>query len=652
MRGGSWAGALALSLMTSLGFVAISSAEAAPEERHRAAEMAKPPKPTVSKVKPASGLTTGGTKVTIKGEHLNGATKVLFGELKGTKVKVKSDHKLTVVAPPQVSGVIDVRVKTKGGKSKTGKKARFTYLLAPPTLTGLGTTSGPYVGGTRVTVTGTDFEQVNGVTFGGTPGTALTVLSPTQLAVTTPAHEAGSVGVVVSTTAGSTGAASFSFVAVPSAITAPIPAGVTPSAGDSLSLDYVACTTPPLCFAVGTVDDVTRGYLPVIERRTAPGSWVPTSPALPPDSTAPADVGFWDLDCGSPTLCVAVGYYEATAHGRLLALTWNGATWSSQAITEPTTPTGQSYLTGVDCPTSTTCVAVGNYTDAGTNDERPLVTSFNGSAWSAAQAVPMPPSTDEAYLEDVDCFSPTQCVAVGYRYASGDQFPYLATLSGGVWQAAPVVVPAGAASDPDAELAGVSCFVAEAAGQCVAVGSYLEPSGRVPFITRFANGGPPGWTSTEVPLPGDAMSDPDSELTFVSCVSTTECRAVGDYAQTGGSEPSLLARVSAGTPTSEAGPLPPSTALGQDIRYGDLSCRAIDACLAVGSYLVNAVDDSGSYVQTLGPGGWSAAAAPVPPGTLTSSLWDVAHLGTAGVMVGQHATAAGRTGMLVELPSA
>ena len=91
----------------------------------------KPPAPKVTKVGPGQGATTGGTKVTIKGKHLDTVRKVTFGGSKGTKLTVKNDHKLTVVTPAHAAGAVDVRVKAKGGTSPSSKDARFTY-VAPP----------------------------------------------------------------------------------------------------------------------------------------------------------------------------------------------------------------------------------------------------------------------------------------------------------------------------------------------------------------------------------------------------------------------------------------------------------------------------------------------------------------------------------------
>ncbi len=59
-----------------------------------------------------------------------------------------------------------------------------------------GTTSG----GTRVTITGTDFLAGATVSLGGTPATSVTLASSTSIMATTPAHAAGAVNVMVTNT--------------------------------------------------------------------------------------------------------------------------------------------------------------------------------------------------------------------------------------------------------------------------------------------------------------------------------------------------------------------------------------------------------------------------------------------------------------------
>ncbi len=83
--------------------------------------------------------------------------------------------------------------------------------LSPPTVTNVSAASGPTTGGTVVTITGTGFGGVESflptITFGGVAATNVTYepsgnTSFTKIRCTTPAHAAGAVNVVVTTTAG------------------------------------------------------------------------------------------------------------------------------------------------------------------------------------------------------------------------------------------------------------------------------------------------------------------------------------------------------------------------------------------------------------------------------------------------------------------
>jgi hypothetical protein len=66
-----------------------------------------------------------------------------------------------------------------------------------PTVTGINPNTGPTTGGTSVTITGTGFACVSAVSFGSTPASSYTVVSPTEITATSPAGAAGIVDVTV-----------------------------------------------------------------------------------------------------------------------------------------------------------------------------------------------------------------------------------------------------------------------------------------------------------------------------------------------------------------------------------------------------------------------------------------------------------------------
>ena len=166
---------------------------------------AKAPKPVVKKVKPGTGPTAGGSIVKIKGKGFTKVKKVTFGGTRARVVKVKNPRKIIVVAPKHTAGTVPVRVKTKAGRSKLSRKARFTYVGATvpaPVVTALTPASGPTAGGTTVQITGTNLTAATAVSFGGTAATTFTVESDTSISATTPAHALGLVAVSVTTPAG------------------------------------------------------------------------------------------------------------------------------------------------------------------------------------------------------------------------------------------------------------------------------------------------------------------------------------------------------------------------------------------------------------------------------------------------------------------
>jgi hypothetical protein len=83
-----------------------------------------------------------------------------------------------------------------------------------PTVTAISPGSATAAGGTRVTLTGTNFTGASGVTIGGVAATGLVVINATTLTCITPAGTAGPASVLVTTPGGTTAANSFFTYAV------------------------------------------------------------------------------------------------------------------------------------------------------------------------------------------------------------------------------------------------------------------------------------------------------------------------------------------------------------------------------------------------------------------------------------------------------
>ncbi len=202
-----------------------------------------PPTPTVTGVSPNSGLTTGGTSVTVTGTSFTGATAVKFGTTAATSFTVNSATQITATSPAESAATVHVTVTGPGGTSATTSADQFTY-VAPvqPTVTGVSPSTGSTVGGTSVTVTGTGFTGATAVKFGTISASTFTVNGATSITATSPAESAATVDVTVTTPGGTSPvnapADQFTFAVPP----APTVTGVSPNTGSTAGGTSVTVT--------------------------------------------------------------------------------------------------------------------------------------------------------------------------------------------------------------------------------------------------------------------------------------------------------------------------------------------------------------------------------------------------------------------------
>jgi Big-like domain-containing protein/IPT/TIG domain-containing protein/putative Ig domain-containing protein/VCBS repeat protein len=155
--------------------------------------------PSVGAVSPNAGPTTGGTVVTISGANFIGATGVNFGSVPAT-FAVNSATQITASSPPEGAGTVDVTVTAPNGTSPTSPADQFAY-ESPPVVTTISPGTGPTLGGTIVTISGTSFTGATAVKFGNAAATSFTVNSPTAITVAAP-NGIGTVDVTVTTLVG------------------------------------------------------------------------------------------------------------------------------------------------------------------------------------------------------------------------------------------------------------------------------------------------------------------------------------------------------------------------------------------------------------------------------------------------------------------
>jgi len=154
------------------------------------------PAPTISSVSPSHGPAAGGNSVTINGSNLLWTTSVKFGGVSATISSVTASA-IEVTAPPHAAGPVTVALQTNSGSTSSS----YTY-DSGFSISGISPDHGPDAGGTNVTITGVNLSGATSVKFGGL-GARINSNTSTSIRVTTPAHDAGTVQVEVSTPAGS-----------------------------------------------------------------------------------------------------------------------------------------------------------------------------------------------------------------------------------------------------------------------------------------------------------------------------------------------------------------------------------------------------------------------------------------------------------------
>ena len=190
------------------------------------------------------------------------------------------------------------------------------------------------------------------------------------------------------------------------------------------------------------------------------------------------------------------------------------------------------------------------------------------TGWSV-QALPVLGLQPSGNLTAVSCLSAASCVGVGYsRDAQGIYLTMVERWEGTAWSIEPSPNPRNSNS---AFLTGVRCFDAES---CIAVGDYVDPSGRQLALAERWNGH--RWVLQPIPTPAGQGA---TYLTSLACASSDACTAVG-YANSTATSSAPIAEQwdgSAWNPQSV-----PAPSGGNGSRLKSVSCSSPTACVAVG----------------------------------------------------------------------
>jgi IPT/TIG domain len=299
------------------------------------------------------------------------------------------------------------------------------------------------------------------------------------------------------------------------------------------------------------------------------------------------------VSCTSLTNCIGVGYYT-NGSGQIMTLieSWDGASWSVMSSVNPSAT--ENELSGVSCTSPTNCEAVGGYAN-GSNLGQTLVESWDGTNWSVIPSANSD-SADNTFT-GVSCISSLYCTAVGYGYGGSGLWQTLAeSWDGTTWSIGP-------SPDPghDNVLNGVSCT---SSTRCQAVG-YASNIDGIFQATLIESWDGTSWSIVPSPNPGFANA-----LNGVSCVSSTSCEAVGNYAAaTIPTKAQSAIETWNGVQWSVATSRDPGS--GEDDLTG-VSCTSTNDCEAVGVYANKGSGAMYTLVESWSGSAWTVATSPNP----------------------------------------
>lgn len=256
------------------------------------------------------------------------------------------------------------------------------------------------------------------------------------------------------------------------------------------------------------------------------------------------------------------------------------------------------------------CTSSTNCEAVGGSDGAALIERWNGTSWATQTAATPPAGTISHALAGVGCSSSSACTAVG-SYDDGSATWALAERwNGTTWALQTIPRPSGATVS---QLSGVTCITSTF---CVAVGGYVDALGvQQPFAATW-NG--TSWTQSTVPLVSGSTG---TALSAVTCASTTSCNVVGSYLDASGTPFPTAASYNGSRWTLQSVPTPRSAAA---TFLNGLSCTSSTACTTVG-YATTSLGAVFAVAERWNGTSWSEQTlASAPAGATGSALLGVA----------------------------
>jgi hypothetical protein len=363
----------------------------------------------------------------------------------------------------------------------------------------------------------------------------------------------------------------------------PIPSEKAESEG---ALEGISCAAANHCLAVGKAGTTTWGI--------AANAWGTEWATFPFESVGSKNGDLRSVSCWEKEHCAAAGSYgtEAGEGKPLIEEYESGITGKLRKVTSPIPSNGKNAeYYGISCPEREACLASGKFVNtefaedfgAAFASEGKPGTKEGEATWGALKPVENPGYSTNGQLLAVSCLKAHECVSVGgwgawepvaERYVSqaGSE-----TWNGSTWTAAAAPEPAGAKY---AMFYGVSC---KSATFCMAVGKWSENVSSAPYQTFADTWNGTKWTN--VLWKGGSEGATEGALRGISCIAVEECEMVGSDKSKTGVEEALVYRWKKGEWTYQKTESPPEF---KSYKLEAISCTAVEACNAVGSYVNSA----------------------------------------------------------------
>jgi hypothetical protein len=300
--------------------------------------------------------------------------------------------------------------------------------------------------------------------------------------------------------------------------------------------------------------------------------------------TGPSSIDINDLGCSGASFCIAVGTASSGTSLSNVIEKWDGKKWS--AVVAPDRPRSRNELLGVNCPSTTFCMATGFAIYGKIHREVPESVTWNGTHWILSTWYQ---SLGRGYMGPVSCGGTSFCMTIDSYGTYGSGNGYSAAWNGTDWTNEPTNCRP---SNGDCFLEGITCLKTF----CMAVGSV--DAGQPPDQTLVED-----WNGTAWSVVPSANTSPSesNDLYGVKCLSSTSCFAVGGIELPSGPWEPLMENWNGTSWTVQT-----LTGPGTDDYLSSVSCSSQSNCIAVGPFSEATRWNGAAWTEMSAPAGLNA----------------------------------------------